>query len=57
MKQKIFKHNSTNFLRNKQRNEVIMKKWKEKYNRKKAILDNSNNSPNSFFIDSDQIKL
>ena len=58
MKQKIFKHSSTNFLRNKKRNDLIIKRAKEKYLSKRVnFLDNSKDLIDSFFIDSDHIKL
>lgn len=58
MKQNIFKHSSTNFLRNKKRNDLIIKRAKEKYLSKRVnFLDNSKDLIDSFFIDSDHIKL
>jgi hypothetical protein len=58
MKQEIFKHSSTNFLRNKRRNELIRKKRKEEYQRKAGtFLLKTEEKPLQFNIDSDHIKL
>ena len=58
MKQEIFKHNSTNFLRNKRRNELIRKKRKEEYQRKSGtFLLETEETSLQFNIDSDHIKL
>jgi len=58
MKQKIFKHSSTNFLRNKKRNDLIRKKRKEEYQKKVGtfLLKTEFNSF-GYNIDSDYIKL
>jgi hypothetical protein len=58
MKQEIFKHNSTNFLRNKRRNELIRKKRKEEYQRKSGtFLLKTEETSLQLNIDSDHIKL
>ncbi len=58
MKQEIFKHSSTNFLRNKRRNELIRKKRKEEYQRKAGtFLLKTEEKSLQFNIDSDHIKL
>ena len=58
MKQKIFKHSSTNFLRNKKRNDLIRKKRKEEYQKKAGtfLLKTEFNSF-GYDIDSDYIRL
>lgn len=58
MKQKIFKHNSTNFLRYKKRNELIRKKWKEEYQRKAGtFLLKTKVNYVEYDIDSDYVRL
>lgn len=58
MKQEIFKHNSTNFLRNKKRNELIRKKRKEEYQIKSgSFLLKTDKLNYGYEIDSDHIKL
>ena len=58
MKQETFKHNSTNFLRHKKRNELIRKKWKEEYQRKVGtFLLKTKVNYVEYDIDSDYIRL
>jgi len=58
MKQEIFKHSSTNFLRHKKRNELIRKKWKEEYQIKSGTFLLKTDKLNyGYEIDSDHIKL